>query len=97
MVLQVVRIFMDTGGWKDHLLLLAPDKYHKYGYSGAGSYNIAVPCKAIDAPFLDEPHNTTFVNYLRICLKWGGFPGLEYENRLTQEEFAFLTKDIVAF
>jgi hypothetical protein len=98
MVLHVVRIFMEIGEWKeDPLLLLAPDGYHKYGYSGAGSYNMAVPCKAIDAPFLNEPHHTTFVNYLRICLKWGGFPGLERDNCLTQDEFDFLTKDLLLF
>jgi len=98
MVLNVVRIFMEVGGWEeDSLLLLAPDGYHKYGYSGAGSYTIAVPCKAIDAPFLNEPHHTTFVNYLRICLKWGGFPGLEVDNRLTPDELDFLTKDLLPF
>src|SRR5712692_4970034 len=77
MVLQVVTRFVERGGWEEEpVVLLSPDCYHKYGYSGAGSYNIALPCKAIDAPFLNEPHHTTFANYLRICLQWGGFPGL---------------------
>jgi hypothetical protein len=98
MVLQVIAKFAEVGGWEEEpLLLLAPDCYHKYGYSGAGSYNIALPCKAVDAPFLNEPHNTTFVNYLRICLKWGGFPGLEKECRLSHDELEYLTKDLLPF
>lgn len=98
MVLQVVTNFVKIGGWEEEpLLLLAPDCYHKYGYSGAGSYNIALPCKAIDAPFLNEPHNTTFVNYLRICCQWGGFPGLEKECRLSHKELEYLTKDLLPF
>src|SRR5579859_2746545 len=98
MVLQMVTRLMKIGGWEEEpILLLAPDRFHKYGYSGAGAYTIALPCKAVDAPFLDEPHQTTFVNYLRICMQWGGFPGLEVENRLTRDELDFLTKDLLVF
>ena len=98
MVLQMVTRFVEMGEWEEEpVLLLAPDRFHKYGYSGAGAYTMALPCKAVDAPFLDEPHHTTFVNYLRICMRWGGFPGLEEENRLTGEELDFLTKDLLRF
>ncbi len=98
MVLQVVTRFMEIAGWEEEpVLLLAPDRFHKYGYSGAGSYNIALPCTALDAPFLDEPHYTTFINYLRLCFRWGGFPGLEGDNRLTHDELDFLTKDLLPF
>ena len=37
------------------------------------------------------------VNYLRICLNWGGFPGLAKECRLLPDELAFLTKDLLPF
>lgn len=56
---------------------LAPDDYHKENVSGGSPYGIAVPTMAIDAKLQDEWHNTTFVNYLRICFRWGGFPGWE--------------------
>jgi hypothetical protein len=98
MVLFVVRVLMEMGGWEEEpQLLLAPDGYHKYGYSGAGSYNMVVPCKAVDAPFLNETHHTTFVNYLRICLKWGGFPGLEKDTHVSPDKLALLTKDLLPF
>ena len=97
-ILQIVTNFVKIGGWEEEpVLLLAPDCYHKYGYSGAGSYNILLPCKAIDAPFLNEPHHTTFVNYLRLCFQWGGFPGLEQDCHLSREELAYLTKDLLPF
>ena len=98
MALTMVNYHISGNVWhRDPTLSLSPDNYYKYGISGAGAYSIRLPCKAFDAPLLLERHNTTLVNYLRICFQWGGFPGLEYENRLTQEEFRFLTKDVVAF
>ncbi len=95
---HIVTQFIEVGGWEEEpVLLLAPDNYHKYGYSGAGSYSIALPCKAMDALFLNEPHQTTLVNYLRIAIHWGGFPGLEHENRLTSQELEFLTEGLLPF
>ena len=60
-------------------------------------YEEALPCKAFDAPLLLERHHTTFINYLRLCFQWGGFPGLEFDNRLSQRKPAFLTKDMLPF
>ena len=88
--LQMVQGYTMDDVWKnDPTLALAPDNYYKYGFSGSRTYSVQLPCKAFDAPLLGERHNTTFVNYLRICLKWGGFPGLEIDNRLTQDQRAF--------
>jgi hypothetical protein len=56
---------------------IAPDFYHKADVSGGMWYNISVPAVADDPPLNDEWHKTTFLNYLEIALKWGGFPGLE--------------------
>ena len=96
--LQQVTSLTKLDLWEeDPLLILAPDGYHKYGYSGAGSYNMALPCTTLDTALLDEPHHTTFVNYLRICLHWGGFPGLEQECRLSSEQLTYLTKDLLPF
>jgi hypothetical protein len=39
---------------------------------------IEVPNASIDGTLLEGLHGTTFVNYLRICFRWGGFP--EFEN-----------------
>ncbi len=57
--------------------LLAPDNLHKDNVSGGDPYGILLPNAAIDAKLEFEWHDTTFVNYLRICFRWGGFPGFE--------------------
>jgi hypothetical protein len=54
---------------------LAPDYLHKANVSGGAPYAMAVPNEGLDGLFLWERHQTTFVNYLRICFRWGGFPG----------------------
>jgi hypothetical protein len=98
MALTLVNDYISAGVWhQDPTLSLAPDNYHKYGFSGAGTYAIRLPCKAFDAPLLIERHHTTFVNYLRICFRWGGFPGLESDRKLSRDEIAFLTTDLVRF
>lgn len=48
---------------------------------GGMPYVIEVPNASIDAPLLEERHGTTFVNYLRICFRWGGFPEFEKYRR----------------
>jgi hypothetical protein len=46
--------------------------------SGGAPYTIFVPNAAIDAVIEYERHQTTFVNYLRICFAHGGFPGVQW-------------------
>ncbi|HEY7022716.1 MAG TPA: hypothetical protein VH349_16485 [Ktedonobacterales bacterium] len=59
------------------LVCIAPDECFKYDISGCGGYDIAIPNPAADARLLTERHRTTFVNYLRICFRYAGFPKLE--------------------
>jgi len=86
----------DTKGFR---IDFAPDLYHKAGYSGGPSYAIIIPDAAIDAPVLYEWHTTTFVNYLRICFRWGGFPGFERysERERPTDMLAYLTEDLLPF
>lgn len=58
-----------------YVLDIAPDYYHKSNVSGGAPYCIILPNAAIDASFEDEPHETTFVDYLRIAFRARGFPG----------------------
>jgi len=67
------------------LVCSAPDEYFKYDFSGCGGYDIAAPNPAADARLLTERHRTTFVNYLRICFRWAGFPGWETLGRTSDQ------------
>lgn len=82
-------------GEDPYRIAIAPDHYHKYGISGGAPYEIAIPNLAIDAPLLNEWHETTFVNYLCICFDWGGMPGLERCLQPPTKELAYLTKGLV--
>ena len=78
-------------------LPLAPDAYHKYNISGSGGYEIALPDASADAPLLNEWHDTTFVNYLRVCLHYGGLPGLQHISTLIPDELAYVREGLVPF
>ncbi len=77
------------------LVPIAPDWDLKYGISGCGGYEIAVPNPSADARLLTEWHHTTFVNYLRICFRWGGFPGWERVEPRPDSDLAFLTEGLL--
>jgi hypothetical protein len=60
-----------------YIVPIAPDAAHKDNVSGGMWYNLSVPAVADDPPLNDEWHRTTFVSYLELAVRWGGFPGLE--------------------
>ncbi len=75
---HVLSEFEDRGteGAGDRFLIgLAPDFWHKADVSGGAPYSLEVPNRGVDGLLLYEPHQTTFVNHLRIAFRWGGFPG----------------------
>lgn len=73
-VVQYVRgTYCEEYPWLD----LSPDHYGKYSISGSGPYGMRVPNPTMDGLLDGEWHQTTFVNYLRICLAWAGLPGLD--------------------
>lgn len=77
------------------LVPLAPDYYHKENVSGGAPYGIFVPNNAIDGLLDNERHQTTFVNYLRICFRYGGFPGLQWSNDPIPDEIAALAEGLL--
>lgn len=102
------NVIEDFLAWKDVMqkqglasqrygLVIAVDYELKYNVSGSGAYEIEIPNQDIDAPLVGEWHNTTFVNYLRICLHYGGLPGLQYISHLLPNELAYLRKDLLSF
>lgn len=60
-----------------YLVEIAPDQFHKENVSGGVCYNLSVPAIADDPPLNDERHQTTFVGYLELAIRMGGFPGLD--------------------
>jgi hypothetical protein len=61
---------------------IAPDYLHKANVSGGMPYGLTVPNPAADGLLLWEPHQTTFVNYVRIAFATGGMPGWQREPAL---------------
>jgi hypothetical protein len=67
---------------------LAPDYLHKANISGGGPYGIELPFLGADPVFANEAHELPFVDYLRLCFRWAGFPRLErYADRPDVREF----------
>jgi len=81
----------------DGELPIALDSFHKINVSGGGGYDIHLPDTAADAKLVGEWHNTTFVNYLRICCACAGLPGLEGLHFFSKEEREYLSKDLLPF
>jgi len=77
------------------LVPLAPDYYHKDNVSGGSPYGLRVPNVAIDGIFENERLQTTFVNYLRICFRYGGFPGLQWSKQPIRKEILALTDGLL--
>jgi len=67
---------------------LAPDYLHKADVSGGGPYGIELPFLGADPVFANESHELPFVDYLRLCFRWAGFPRLErHADRCDVHEF----------
>ena len=55
-------------------LQLSADYFHKDNTSGGPAYSLKITEEqSVDAEFLNEEHDTTFINYLRICFDNCGF------------------------
>ena len=55
-------------------LPLSADYYHKDNISGGPAYSIELTTKPqVDSRYLNEEHETTFINYLRIAMENCGF------------------------
>jgi hypothetical protein len=76
-------------------ILISPDFYHKSNVSGGKPYKIQVQNGAIDAILENERHNTTFVNYLRITFRQGGFSNIHWIPEFTPQEFLNLNNDLM--
>jgi hypothetical protein len=58
---------------------------------------IALPAPVADARLEEEPHDVNFVDYLRIAIAWGGFPGWEQAGANRPAELDHLRRDLIPF
>ena len=67
----------EDGDGAPNAITIAPDDLHKANTSGGDAYQMAIPDLRADGELLNERHHLFFVDYLRLCFKFGGFPGYE--------------------
>jgi hypothetical protein len=74
-------------------LELSADDLHKDNISGGAPYSLQLTqTGSIDGYFLNEPNNTTFINYLRICFESCGFPGMSNISNQSFQKFFDIVK-----
>lgn len=94
---------LENSDYKDpetglYRLEVAPDPLHKANYSGGGPVEFLIPNYGIDGELrVDGVVYGYFVNYLRECFQWGGFPGLKDSKHPPLKEIEFLTKELLTF
>lgn len=54
--------------------IMFPDYFTKNNISGS-LYYLPLQSAQVDIPLLHEPHETTWIRYIRLTFDWGGFPG----------------------
>jgi len=96
-IASIEELLSEVGAWEDaDVLMLAPDDLHKANTSGGDPYANAVHDSAADAVLLNERHGLFFVDYLRLCCRFGGFPGYESQEDVPAE-IDVLRSDLVDF
>jgi hypothetical protein len=85
----------DEDDSESHTVMIAPDATHKTNHSGGSPYCIHIPDAAVDAPLDGDEDYGTFIEYLRICFRWGGFPGFRTAKNPPRDELAFLTQGLL--
>jgi len=81
----------------DGLVTIAPDELHKADTSGGDPYQMVIPDLRADGELLNERHQLFFVDYLRLCFRFGGFPGYEGLDRGIPAEVASLPEGLLDF
>lgn len=78
-------------------LCIAPDEFHKYYTSGGGCYYVELDRPSTDALICGSWLVADFVEYLRIALSWGGFPGIGRWAKRPMHDIALLTEGLLPF
>jgi hypothetical protein len=78
-------------------IALAPDCFFKNNQSGGGSYSMLLPDAGADGPLYGGGFDIPFVDYLRLSLRWAGFPGMRRWPRPPLEAIQELTDGLQPF
>jgi hypothetical protein len=78
-------------------ILLAPDDLHKADVSGGDSYAIGMPAPFADGRVQHARFDVSFVEYLRLAFRCGGFPGYADIDRDVPPELTMLASDLLPF
>lgn len=73
----------------------APDALHKVNVSGGGPYGIIVPDGQVDGVLDLDGRRLHFIDYLRECFEWGGFPGFARMPERDNGTIALLSRDLL--
>ena len=89
---EEIQQYVDDEEFGCAFIDLSADDLHKDNVSGGQSYALEITKeKSVDAKFLNEPNETTFINYLRICFEHCGFPGIKTSDN---SNFNFFCKSV---
>jgi hypothetical protein len=70
---------IDISAWRDDyipVIPMGPDMHIKYDYSGGGNIGVQAPDPSVDGLFQTDQYQGLFVDYLRLCCRHAGLPGL---------------------
>lgn len=85
-----IQQYVDDENFGCAFLELSADDLHKDNVSGGQPYALELTKKpSVDSNFLNEPNETTLINYLRICFENCGFPGLARSDRNSDFQLFF--------
>lgn len=94
--LNAAPAWEDTKSVGMYHLPLMPDPFSLFGEHGEPwERTVDVPCAAADAPLRPGSPETTFVDYLRNCFRWGGFPGWAQMEARPEPDLSFLTEGLL--
>ncbi|MBO0593951.1 hypothetical protein I2486_21335 [Cellulophaga sp. E16_2] len=83
-----IQQYVDDEEFGCAFLDLSADDLHKDNASGGQPYSLKITRKqTIDGRFMNEPNDTTFISYLRICFDNCGFPGIRTDSNNEYQGF----------
>ncbi|MDF4203277.1 hypothetical protein PXD56_09945 [Maribacter sp. SA7] len=86
--IENIQPYVDDEEFGCAFLDLSADDLHKDNASGGQPYSLEITKKqTIDGRFLNEVNETSFINYLRICFDYCGFPGITYDENNDYQSF----------